>query len=42
MDFIARMNQKRERLAKLEEAFMVGFGTVVGGAIVMMFIAVIM
>lgn len=42
MDFITRVNQKRERLARLEEAFMLGLGMVVGGAIIMAFMAVIM
>lgn len=40
MDFISRMNQKKERLARLEEAFMLGLGMVVGGAIIMALMAV--
>lgn len=42
MNFTAKINAKRERISRLEEAFMVGFGTVVGFAIVMVFMAVMM
>ena len=42
MDFMERIEIKRERLARLEEAFMIGFGMVVGVAIVMAFLTIIM
>lgn len=42
MDFVARMARKKERIERLEDAFMVGFGIIVGSFVVMCLMAVIM
>lgn len=42
MNFMERIEKKQERIQCLEEAFMLGFGVVVGIAFVMAFLTIVM